>query len=346
MQSSPTKIIDLRSDTVTKPSSAMRKAMMSAEVGDDVYGEDPTVIQLEKMTADLLGKEAALFLPSGTQSNLTALLSHCNRGDEYIAGDSYHTYRYEAGGGAVLGGISPCPIAANKSGGLDVDSVCAAIKSDDFHFARTKLICLENTAHGKTQNQDAIEAVAEAAHSRGLSVHLDGARLMNAAADSGLPPQELTASADSVSLCLSKGLGAPAGSVLCGEAEFILRARRNRKILGGGMRQAGILAAAGIFALENNIPRLSDDHANARKLADGLSQFAALKVESEMCGTNMVFITPASDDRKPLCRHLESRGIIVGGRDSTMRLVTHLDISADAIDAVVGAVDKYFSGVV
>ena len=271
--------IDLRSDTVTRPSSAMRLAISKAVVGDDVYGEDPTVNRLEAMTAELCGMEAAIFCASGTQSNLLALLSHCQRGDEYIVGQQAHTYKYEGGGAAVLGSIQPQPLEFETDGSLSLEKIRAAIKEDDIHFAKTRLLALENTLGGKVVSQSYIKEASEFAHERGLAVHLDGARVCNAAVAQSVSVAELAAPFDSVSICLSKGLGAPVGSVLCGTRELITTARRWRKMLGGGMRQAGILAAAGIVALENNIPRLAEDHENARLLAQGLGKIDKIEVE-------------------------------------------------------------------
>src|SRR4051812_43393562 len=266
--------VDLRSDTVTRPSAAMRAAMAGAEVGDDVFGDDPTVIALQAKAAQMLGVEAALFFPSGTQSNLAALMSHCQRGDEYLVGQEAHTYRYEAGGGAVLASVQPQPIANRPDGTMDLVDLEAAIKPDDPHFARTRLLALENTLGGKViARQWQADALALAKR-RGLATHLDGARIFNAAVRRGAPASELCSGFDSVSACLSKGLGAPAGSVLAGKREFIGRAVRARKILGGGMRQAGIVAAAGLYALEHNVERLADDHANAVRLGTLLAEIA------------------------------------------------------------------------
>ncbi len=334
--------IDLRSDTVTQPCLAMRQAMAHAPVGDDVYGEDPTVCALEERAADLLGKEAGVFFPTGTQSNLAALLSHCGRGDEYITGDRYHVYRYEAGGAAVLGGISPCPLTTDTRGGLSVDAVLAAIKDDDSHFPRTRLLCLENTVSGMVQDAAEIEAVVNAAHGRGLCVHLDGARLMNAAVAQNTSAQKLAAGFDSVSLCLSKGLGAPAGTVLCGETDFTREARRNRKILGGGMRQSGILAAAGLWALENNIERLQEDHSLAEALACGLAEIPAVNAGAVWSDTNMVFFAPEAADRLPLRRHWAERGIQSGEQEPAFRLVTHLDLTREDIAKTITAAAEYY----
>ncbi len=333
---------DLRSDTVTKPGVAMRAAMAQAAVGDDVYGEDPTVRELEERAAELLGKKAGLFFPSGTQSNLAALLSHCRRGDEYIAGDIYHVYRYEAGGAAVLGGISPCPLATGARGELAAQTVAAAVKDDDPHFPRTRLLCMENTVSGTAQDLAETKAAVAAARRRGLLAHLDGARLMNASIAQNIPAKKLAAPFDSVSLCLSKGLGAPAGTVLCGGKEFIGKARRNRKILGGGMRQAGIIAAAGMYALENNIERLHDDHQLAEELAQGLAEIAGTNGATVSLGTNMIFYAPAAADHSPLRHHLKGCGVLVGDGRPAFRMVTHLDVSRKDIAKTVAAFAKYY----
>ena len=332
-------IIDLRSDTVTRPGPGMYEAMMMAPVGDDVYGEDETVNRLEAMTADMLGKEAALFLSSGTQSNLVAMLSHCGRGDEYIIGDQYHIYIDEAGGASVLGGIAACALPVDDNGGLQVEQVNAAVKADDPHYPISRLLCLENTTSGAVQAPAHINALVDVARNHGLLAHLDGARLMNAAVSLGLAPDELAAPFDSVSLCLSKGLGAPVGSVLCGATNFIRRARRARKLVGGGMRQCGILAACGIYALENNIERLAKDHVNAKRLAEGLSNIEYLSVKNN---TNMVFLTPPAVHHAPLRTCLSEQGILIGGGVPAMRLVTHLDVSADDIERVISAITEYF----
>ena len=331
-------LIDLRSDTVTRPSPGMVKAIATAEVGDDVYGDDPTVNSLEERTADLLGKAAGLFVSSGTQSNLLALMSHCGRGDEYIGGTGYHISNYEAGGAAVLGSISPKHLALNENGGLNAADVEAAIQPDDSHFAITKLVCIENTFGGKVVNQSEIEKVAKTAHDHGLNIHLDGARLMNAAVKSGKSAGELVANMDSVSLCLSKGLGAPVGSVLCGSKGFITHARRTRKMLGGGMRQAGVLAACGHFALENNIERLEEDHQNAITMAERLLNIDGLDFDLQNVQTNMIWLNVKGKGKESLSQHMMQRGMVISdpdGADNTVRLVTHLDFEASQIDQVV-----------
>jgi len=294
-------IVDLRSDTVTKPSPAMRAAMAAAEVGDDVFGDDPTVNRLQERAAALFGFEAALFFPSGTQSNLAALMSHCQRGDEYIVGQEAHTYRYEAGGGAVLGSIQPQPLANRPDGTLDLAEVEGAIKPDDPHFAHTRLLALENTIGGRVVPRGYLDQALALAQRRGLATHLDGARVCNAAVKLGIPLAALCRGFDSVSVCLSKGLGAPAGTVLLGSRDLIARARRGRKILGGAMRQAGVLAAAGLHALEHNVDRLADDHANAERLAAGLGRIGGLRVEPPQ--TNMVFVHVPQDRIAALVAH-------------------------------------------
>jgi threonine aldolase len=326
--------IDLRSDTVTRPSEGMRRAMMAAELGDDVLGDDPTVNRLQADAADLLGFEDALFFPSGTQSNLAALMSHCQRGDEVIVGQEAHTYRYEAGGGAVLGSIQPQPLANRADGTLDLAEVEAAIKPDDAHFARTRLLALENTITGRVISRAYLEAALELAKRRGLATHLDGARIFNAAVKLGLPARALCKGFDSVSVCLSKGLGTPAGTVLVGAKEFIDRARRVRKMLGGAMRQAGLLAAAGLYALEHNVERLATDHANAARLADGLARIDGLEVEPPQ--TNMVFVRVPEMRCAALAAQLSRSGVLalVGPRT---RLCTHLDVDAQDIDRAVAA---------
>lgn len=335
--------IDLRSDTVTRPTQAMRDVMMSAPVGDDVYGDDPTVKLLEEKVADLLGKEAALFVASGTQSNLIALLSHCQRGEEYISGNCNHIARYEAGGAAVLGGISPFNLPVDEKGSIGLDALKAAIKPDDPHFPISRLLCLENTVYGQLQDQETIEALADFAKGEGLSVHMDGARLMNAAIRSNRTAKELVACCDTVSLCLSKGLGAPVGSVLTGSADFIAKARRNRKLVGGGMRQAGILAAAGIHALDHHVERLADDHNRARKLADILSGFDAIHVHDDRLDTNMIFISIDEEHRAPLHDHMREQGVILGAQSDVMRCVTHLDVDDAALTHIKSSIDHYFA---
>jgi len=326
-------LVDLRSDTVTRPSAGMRRAMAEAQVGDDVFGDDPTVNRLQSQAAAMLGFEQGLLFPSGTQSNLAALMCHCGRGDEYLVGQEAHTYRFEAGGGAVLGSIQPQPLANRPDGTLDLAEVEAAVKPDDPHFARTRLLALENTIGGKVIGIEYLSEAVKLAKRKGLATHLDGARVFNAAVKLGLPAKELCRGFDSASVCLSKGLGAPAGSLLLGSADFIKKAIRARKILGGAMRQAGVLAAAGLYALEHNVERLAVDHANAELLARGLRE-AGYEVEGPH--TNMVFL------RAPpgFADHMVNNEILVlaGPR---LRLVTHLDVDATAIERSLAAVRTF-----
>ncbi|HEX7953269.1 MAG TPA: low-specificity L-threonine aldolase [Burkholderiales bacterium] len=331
------KVIDLRSDTVTKPTAQMRAAMLAAEVGDDVYGEDPTVNRLEALAAAMLGKEAAIFVCSGTQSNLLALLSHCERGDEYIVGQQGHTYKYEGGGAAVLGSIQPQPLDYEPDGTLDLARVESAIKPDDPHFARTRLLCLENTQGGKVLPLDYLKRAQEFTRARGLGLHLDGARVFNAAVQLRVPVTEISRYFDSVSVCLSKGLGAPVGSVLCGPQSFIAKARRWRKVVGGGMRQAGVLAAAGIYALEHHVERLAEDHENARALAQALSGIDGLSVAAAGAQTNMLYIQVEPQRSVRMREYLKGQGILISGQGS-IRLVTHLDIDRADIDRFAAAV--------
>ncbi len=324
--------VDLRSDTVTQPTAAMRAAMARAEVGDDVYGEDPTVNELEASLAQRLGFEAGLFLPTGTQSNLAALLTHCGRGDEYIAGQMAHTYRFEGGGAAVLGGIQPQPIPFAPDGTLDLRAVETVIKPADFHFARTRLLCLENTQGGKAIGADYFVLARELCDRRGLALHLDGARLFNAAIALGIDAREIARHCDSVSVCLSKGLGAPLGSVLLGRSEFVAQARRWRKVLGGGMRQAGVAAAAGLHALAHHVERLADDHRRAARLAESLTKLG-LEVS---CATNMVFVD-AGVALPELTAHLEQRRIRIRGS----RWVLHLDIDDTGVARIVEGVRDF-----
>ncbi|HCY88196.1 MAG TPA: low-specificity L-threonine aldolase [Desulfobacteraceae bacterium] len=323
-------LADLRSDTVTRPTLEMKSAMMDAPLGDDVYGEDPTVNRLEEKAAHLTGKKAALYCSSGTQSNLLALLSHCQRGDEYIVGQTAHTYRYEAGGAAVLGSIQPQPLDFEPDGTLDLSKVARFIKPDDYHFAKTRLLCLENTQGGKILSMGYLKQARAFADTHGLGFHLDGARVFNAAVALNVDIKEITGLFDTVSCCLSKGLGAPVGSVLCGPADFIARARRWRKMVGGGMRQAGILAAACIYALDNNVDRLAEDHANAKRLAEGLSGIEELNIHPEDVQTNILFAT-VGDKIDALADHMEKYGICID-RAQHLRLVTHLDITAEDIE--------------
>ncbi|HUA80314.1 MAG TPA: low-specificity L-threonine aldolase [Dyella sp.] len=333
--------VDLRSDTVTRPTRAMREAMLDAEVGDDVYGEDPTVNALQQRLAGDLGFEAGLFVPSGTQSNLLALMSHCERGDEYLVGADAHTYKFEGGGAAVLGSIQPQPIAHDADGTLPLDKVAAAIKPIDPHFARTRLLALENTWHGRVLPMDYLSAAHAFARDRRLALHLDGARLYNAAIGAGVSAREIARHFDSVSVCLSKGLGAPVGSVLVGSSALIDKARRWRKVAGGGWRQAGLLAAACLHALDHHVARLADDHARAVQLAGNLRDIPGVRLLGQH--TNMVFIDVPADRLRELDAHLRAASIRISiGYLPTLRLVTHLDIDDAGIERVVAAFKAFF----
>jgi len=335
------KQIDVRSDTVTQPGPAMRAAMASAEVGDDVFGDDPTVNRLQERLAAMVGMEAGLFLPSGTQSNLCALMSHCQRGEEYIVGQDAHTYKYEGGGAAVLGSIQPQPLENASDGTIPLAKIRAAVKPDDSHFAITRLIALENTIGGKVLPETYLAEVRAFAREKGLSTHLDGARVFNAAVKTGRDVKSICSHFDSVSVCLSKGLGTPAGSVLCGSKDLIKSAHRWRKMLGGGMRQAGILAAAGIYALEHHIARLAEDHDNAAHLAKALAEIPALKVT--VPDTNILFVDVPPADCAPLAEEFKRQGVIalVSPR---LRLVTHLDLSRADIDRLIGIFQAFYRG--
>ena len=332
---------DFRSDTVTRPSAGMRAAMASAEVGDDVFGDDPTVKRLEARVADIIGKEAGLFVPSGTQSNLIGLMTHCERGDEYIVGQQAHCYRWEAGGAAVLGSIQPQPLENAADGTIALADIEAAIKPDDPHFARTRLLALENTIGGKILPTDYVQAATALARKHGLACHLDGARAFNAAVALGVPLAQLAQPFDTVSVCLSKGLGAPVGSVLVGSQATIARARRWRKMLGGGMRQAGILAAAGLYALEHNADRLAEDHPNARTLAEGLAKLPGLTVTAP--DTNIVFVNVEASIAPAFAAHLAQHGIgVVSAYGATrQRWVTHLDVDAKAVDDALSIASQF-----
>jgi threonine aldolase len=325
-------MIDLRSDTVTKPTPAMRAVMAAAEVGDDVFGDDPTVNALQAKVAALLGKEAALFMPTGTQSNLAALMSHCERGDEYLVGQMAHTYRWEGGGAAVLGSIQPQPLAQAPDGTIALADIEANIKPDDAHFAKTRLLALENTWGGKVLPAAYVEQASALARRKGLATHLDGARLFNAAVASGVAPVEIARHFDSVSVCFSKGLGTPAGSALVGSKALITKAHRWRKMLGGGMRQAGVLAAAAIHALDHHVERLADDHANARRLAEGLQGLPGVTVEPPQ--TNIVFVDLAPEKAAGAVERLRAAGLLCTGL-YRLRLATHLDASADDIERAI-----------
>ncbi|MDU2940551.1 MAG: low-specificity L-threonine aldolase [Enterobacteriaceae bacterium] len=324
-------MIDLRSDTVTRPGRAMLEAMMTAPVGDDVYGDDPTVNELQRYAADLAGKEAALFLPTGTQANLVALLSHCERGEEYIVGQGAHNYLYEAGGAAVLGSIQPQPIDAAPDGTLPLDKVAAKIKADDIHFARTKLLSLENTHNGKVLPREYLQAAWEFTRSRGLGLHVDGARIFNAVVEYGCELREITQYCDSFTICLSKGLGTPVGSLLVGSHDYIKCATRWRKMTGGGMRQAGILAAAGLYALKHNVARLREDHDNAAWLAAQLKEIGADVMRHD---TNMLFVRVGEENAAALGEHLRAQDILINA-SPVVRLVTHLDVSREQLEQLV-----------
>jgi len=330
-------IIDLRSDTLTKPCDAMRKAMADAEVGDDVYREDPSVSRLESELAERAGHEAGLFFPSGTQSNLVALLTHCQRGDEYIVGQNAHTYKYEAGGAAVLGSIQPQPIEHADDGTIPLEKIEAAIKAKDIHFAKSHLLALENTIGGKIISQSYIAQAKSLAKKHDLVFHLDGARAFNAAVGQATELASITAQFDSVSLCLSKGLGAPVGSVLVSDKAVVDVARRWRKMVGGGMRQAGILAAAGLFAINNNVVRLGDDHARAQRLADGLVGIEGLEVHGQKAHTNMVYLSVSNGQGDVFLNACKEQGLLFTGSDLS-RLVIHSGIDDAMIERAVSIV--------
>ena len=346
-----TTVVDLRSDTVTRPTAAMRDAMLQAPVGDDVFGDDPSVNALQEKLAALLGFEAALFMPTGTQSNLCAILSHCQRGDEYIVGQHQHTYRFEGGGAAVFGSVQPQPLEHQPDGTLLLADIEAAIKPDDAHYARSKLLALENTWWGKLMPFDYLQRATALAQSNGLARHLDGARMFNAAtaqaakigSDVRTEARRIAQCFDSVSVCLSKGLGAPVGSVLCGNRAFIQRAYRVRKMAGGGMRQAGVLAAAGSYALDHHLDRMADDHALARRLAQGLQGIHGLEVVAP--DTNIVFVN-LSDDLQSrasgLIPFLEARGVLTTGL-YRVRFVTHIDVDAAGVDKAISAIRSFFA---
>jgi threonine aldolase len=338
--------VDLRSDTVTRPTAAMREAMAAAPLGDDVFGDDPSINALQDKIAGLLGFEAALFVPTGTQSNLCGVLAHCQRGDEYIVGQQQHAYRWEGGGAAVFGSVQPQPIAHANDGTLPLAEIEASIKPDDPHFARTRLLSLENTLGGKVIPLDYIAQATTLARRHGLAAHLDGARLFNAAVALGGDPyaqaRTIAQHFDSVSVCFSKGLGAPVGSALCGSREFIAKARRIRKMAGGAMRQAGGLAAAAAYALDHHVARLADDHALARRLADQLQGIEGLVVEAPQ--TNILFVDltgPARERGAGLIEHLAKVGVLATGL-YRLRFVTHLDVDAAGIDRAAAAIRRHF----
>ncbi|MFK7892432.1 MAG: low-specificity L-threonine aldolase [Granulosicoccus sp.] len=327
--------IDLRSDTVTRPTEAMRIAMMKAPVGDDVYGDDPTVNELQSFSADLLGHEAALFMPSGTQSNLVALLTHCQRGDEYIAGADAHTYKYEGGGAAALGGIQPQTVTFDEDGGLNLDQVASVIKADDVHFAKTRLLCLENTQHGRVQSVERMRQAQTFAKAHGLKLHLDGARMANACVALGVELKVLAECCDTVSLCLSKGLGAPIGSLLFGSQDFINQAKRWRKVTGGGWRQAGLLAAAGQLALTDGFARMHEDHENARFLANSLQGIKGVSVRRGWTQTNMVWLDYEQGLANTLKDEAKREGILLSAYEAHCRLVTHANVTREHLEKVV-----------
>ena len=339
------RIVDLRSDTKTLPSPEMRRAMAEAELGDDVEGEDPSANRLEAMAAEMLGKEAGLFVASGTMGNLVAILTHCKKGDEIIMGDKTHIYLGEAGGASALGGVAYHPLPNDDEGRLHPDQIEAAIRPDNFHYTKTRLIALENTHNssgGSVLTPEYQSAVAEVARAHEIPVHVDGARIFNAAVYLETPVSELVKDADTTTFCLSKGLGAPVGSVLCGSHEVIDEARRWRKMLGAGMRQVGVLAAAGIYALENMVDRLAEDHANARKLAMGLKDVPGITIEPDSLPTNLVFLSVSVRSQDEVVHRIESRGVKVGDRGAVWRLVTHYGITTEDIDYALDVIDSTF----
>lgn len=340
------RVVDLRSDTVTHPSPEMRQAMYEAELGDDVYGEDPTLNALEAKAAERLGKEAAVFVASGTMGNLVSVLSHAQRGDEIILGNKAHIFRSEAGGASALGGVSFHTIPNDERGMLDLDDIQAAVRPNDPHMPRTALVCLENTQNmcgGATLTQDDMKSVADVAHANGIPVHVDGARIFNAAVALEAPVSELVKDVDSVTFCLSKGLSCPIGSIIVGSEDYILEARRWRKMVGGSMRQVGVIAAAGLVALDNMVERLAEDHSNARKLAYGLAEIPGISIEPESLPTNLVFFDVEREDRDDLHRQLVERGVKGGGGQKRWRYVTHYGITESDIDYTLETVRDVFS---
>ena len=341
------RIVDLRSDTVTQPSPEMRRAMYDAELGDDVYGEDPTLNALEAKAAERLGKEAAVFVASGTMGNLVSVLAHAQRGDEIILGHKAHIFRSEAGGASALGGVSFHTVPNDDRGMLNPDDVRDAIRPSDPHMPRTAAVCLENTQNacgGAPLTQDDMQAIANVAREGGVALHVDGARIFNAAVALEAPVSELARDADSVTFCLSKGLSCPIGSVIVGDADYIKEARRWRKMVGGGMRQVGVLAAAGIVALDNMVERLAEDHANARKLAEGLAQIPGVTIDPDSLPTNLVFFDIEREDRDEIHRQLVQRGVKGGGGGKRWRYVTHYGITESDIDYTLEQVREVFAG--
>ena len=340
------RVVDLRSDTVTHPSPEMRRAMYEAELGDDVYGEDPTLNALEAKAAERLGKEAAVFVASGTMGNLVSVLSHAQRGDEIILGNKAHIFRSEAGGASALGGVSFHTIPNDERGMLDLDDIQAAVRPNDPHMPRTALVCLENTQNmcgGATLTQDDMKSVADVARANGIPVHVDGARIFNAAVALEAPVSELVKDVDSVTFCLSKGLSCPIGSIIVGSEDYILEARRWRKMVGGSMRQVGVIAAAGLVALDNMVERLAEDHSNARKLAHGLAEIPGISVEPDALPTNLVFFDVEREDWDELHRQLVERGVKGGGGQKRWRYVTHYGITESDIDYTLETVRDVFS---
>ncbi len=340
------KVVDLRSDTVTHPSPEMRKAMYEAELGDDVYGEDPTLNALEAKAAERLGKEAAVFVASGTMGNLVSVLAHAQRGDEIILGNKAHIFRSEAGGASALGGISFHTIPNDGRGMLDTDDIQAAVRPNDPHMPRTALVCLENTQNmcgGAALTQDDMKSVADVAHANGIPVHVDGARIFNASVALEAPVSELVKDVDSLTFCLSKGLSCPIGSVIVGSEDYIMEARRWRKMVGGSMRQVGVIAAAGLVALDSMVERLAEDHSNARKLAHGLAEIPGISIEPDALPTNLVFFDVEREDREDLHRRLVERGIKGGGGQKRWRYVTHYGITESDIDYTLASVREVFS---
>ncbi|WP_018152033.1 low-specificity L-threonine aldolase [Leeia oryzae] len=334
-------VADFRSDTVTRPTPEIRALMATAPVGDDVFGDDPSINHLESFAAEMMGFEAALFAPSGTQTNLIGLMTHCQRGDEYIVGQEAHTYKYEGGGAAVLGSIQPQPLNNQPDGSIAIKDILAAIKPDDCHFAKTRLLALENTIGGRVLPMSYVKEATDAVKQRGLATHLDGARLFNAAVALGVEPHHIARSFDSASICLSKGLGAPVGSLLLGNKDFIKAARRYRKMLGGGMRQAGVLAVAGEYVLKHHVERLAEDHYHAKRLAEGLASTGVLKVTEPQ--TNILFVEVPQEIATEFAAYLQQQRILVTGT-TLQRWVTHLDVTRSHVDESIRIVRRFFEG--